>query len=136
MNCLCCYFSSVQLFINHISYQGMSHRKQSSIKSKWDDSSTPISEEEQSKILEDLRVQALIQSKNTRYIFNIIFLALFVLMLILLGNSIVYPWQMEHQKHFENISNIVSFIGLYSVTGLGFIASSLIASVSNWFIII
>ena len=74
---------------------------------------TPIDEDEQSKIADEIKQQAAAQSQTLRTIFHYIFLVVVLILFICLLYSIFSPWEMQHQQVFQGIVPIYGFFAYY-----------------------
>lgn len=90
---------------------------------------SPIDEDEQSKIAEEIKKQADSQSVTTRSIFRYLFVAIAVIHAVCFLYSIFFPYTMEHQKHFVDLVPIYGFISSYCGSIYCYIISSLIVQV-------
>mmetsp|Transcript_45665 Transcript_45665/g.79845 ORF Transcript_45665/g.79845 Transcript_45665/m.79845 type:complete len:186 (-) Transcript_45665:88-645(-) len=87
---------------------------------------SPIDEDEQSKIAEEIKKQADSQSVTTRSIFRYLFVAIAVIHAVCFLYSIFFPYTMEHQKHFVDLVPIYGFVSSYCGSIYCYIISSLI----------
>jgi len=90
---------------------------------------SPIDEDEQTKIAEEIKKQADSQSATTRSIFRYLFVAIAVIHAVCFLYSIFYPYKMEHQKHFRDLVPIYGFTSSYCGSIYCYIISSLIVQV-------
>ncbi len=61
----------------------------------------PLDEAEQTKVLEDLKQLAANQTDKQRRLFYIVFLGIAFVFLVCLAYSVWWPWEMNHQSHFQ-----------------------------------
>lgn len=90
---------------------------------------SPIDEDEQSKITEEIKKQADAQSTTTRSIFRYLFAAVAVIQLVCLLYTVFFPYEMEHQKHFKDLVPLYAFISSYSGSIYCYLISSFIVQV-------
>ena len=76
----------------------------------------PIDDDEQVKIITELREKAANHATSTRFWFCNIFRVIAVLLHITLLYSFWFPWSLEHQKHFEGIVPHRLFQAFYVVS--------------------
>lgn len=90
---------------------------------------SPIDEDEQSKIAEELKQQAANQALSTRSIFRYIFLVVALILFVCLLYSVLSPWEMDHQRHFKDILPIYGFFSYYAGSMYCYVISSMIVQV-------
>lgn len=61
----------------------------------------PLDEAEQTKILDELKTQATNQTIQFRKIFRYVFIIIAFILFVCLCRSLLTPWEMNHQSHFE-----------------------------------
>lgn len=76
----------------------------------------PIDEDEQTRIAEELKQQAASQSATTRTMFYYLYLVAALILFICLLYSIFSPWEMDHQKVFQDIVPVYGFVSYYSAS--------------------
>lgn len=91
---------------------------------------TPLDEDEQNKITEELRMQAIAQSTSIRSIFHYIFLVVVMILFICLLYSIFSPWEMDHQAVFKDLLPIYGFFSYYCGSMFCFAVAAMIVKVS------
>lgn len=90
---------------------------------------TPIDEDEQSKIAEELKQEAVKQALSTRSVFRYIFLVVALILFVCLLYSVFSPWEMDHQKLFQDILPIYGFFSYYCGSIYCYIIASMIVQV-------
>ncbi len=95
---------------------------------------SPIDEDEQAKIAEEIKKQADSQSVSTRSIFRYLFVAIVVIHIVCLVYTVFSPYEMQHQKHFKDLIPLYGFFSSYCGSIYCYTISSLIVQVCNiWF---
>lgn len=93
-----------------------------------------LSNEEQQKVIEQLRVEAVSQSGFFRNIFFLIFLSVALAFLICFGYSLTQPWSLSHQQHFRDKVPHNAFLLYYALSSYCFIVAGLLVKVATKFI--
>ena len=95
------------------------------------DSIAPLlDEDEQNTITKELKDQANMQATNTRSRFFYLFLGLAGILLVCAVVTIVSPFEMEHQKHFQGIISAEAFFIFYVASGYCLGVAAFIVKVS------
>lgn len=94
----------------------------------------PIDEDEQSKIADGLKQQAAAQAITTRSVFYYIFLVVSLILFICLLYSIFSPWEMDHQKVFENYIPSYGFFSFYTGSIFCYLVCAMVVKVSSIYI--
>jgi hypothetical protein len=96
-----------------------------------DDETTPIlSEEEQVKIIEDMKLEAIQQTETFRKIFSAIFVIVAIIFIICTALAFNEPYKLHHQKHFADLVPNEFFLAYYVGSSFCFIVAALVARVS------
>jgi hypothetical protein len=106
----------------------MSRRSASSPASSGE-ATAPIDEDEQDKIADELKLQALAQSTSFRNIFHYIFLVVVLILFICLLYSIFSPWEIDHQQVFKDLLPIYGFFSYYCASMFCFLVAAMIVKV-------
>jgi hypothetical protein len=92
----------------------------------------PIDEDEQSKIADDLKAQALKQTATTKSVFYYIYVTVAMIFLFCISYTVFYPYQLEHQRVFEGIVPLYGFLAFYAGSIFCYIVSSMIIKVKPY----
>lgn len=98
---------------------------------KSNDSSVVMSEEEQNKIIDDLKLEAQNQTKTIRYAFHIVFLVVALILFVCFFYTMYSPWEFEHQKHFKGLFKLEIFQVFYLCSGYCFFISAYLVQVER-----
>jgi hypothetical protein len=90
----------------------------------------PMDEQEQVRVINELKAQATTQTQQSRYQFSMLFMLFAGVFCISAVYSTFYPWQMEHQKHFQTILPHWIFVAHYMVSAFCFYVSALVVKVT------
>lgn len=93
--------------------------------------SSILSEEEQSKVLEDLRYEASMQNQFTRKAFAFLFYLVAIILTTTVIYSALFPWELQHQKPFEHIISNKIFELFYCGSIYCVLVASLIVDLSH-----
>jgi hypothetical protein len=96
-------------------------------------SDTPeiISSEEQQKLIDDLKQQASSQTKTFRFYFYLLFLFIAGLFLVGFVCMTYYPWQLDHQRHFQSLIPVWAFQIYYLFSAYCFYVAAQLVNVRN-----
>jgi hypothetical protein len=99
-----------------------------------DSERTPIlTDEEQRKMIDDMKEQAIQQTEGFRKMFSGIFIV-FALIFVVCGVvTLNEPYKFDHQKHFADMVPVEFFLIYYLGSTFCFIVAALVARVRNFF---
>lgn len=91
----------------------------------------PISEEEQTQITQELKIEAEQQTMRTRTTFFYLLVGISIIYIVCVGYTIVLPYEMQHQRHFTDVLPIAVFLGYYAVCIYCYAAAAMIVRQST-----
>lgn len=90
-----------------------------------------LSNEEQQKVIDELKGEAATQSNIFRQIFSILFLVIAGLFCFCFGYSFNQPWALHHQIAFKDLVTHETFLAYYCLSAYCFVIASLLVRVSS-----
>jgi hypothetical protein len=91
----------------------------------------PIDEQEQADIINELKSQALAQTQSFRNLFSIVFYGIAGIFCVCAVYTVYFPWEMQHQKHFQSLIPDWAFLGHYIGSVFCFVAAAMVVKVRN-----
>ena len=96
-----------------------------------DGSNEVLTEEEQKKIIEDMKQEASQQADYFRKLFSLLFIIIALIFMIVAFLSFIRPFTLEHQRHFAELVPLEFFLIYYIGSAFCFIVAALVARVST-----
>lgn len=93
-----------------------------------------LSNEEQQKIIDELKGEASKQASHFRGIFSFIFLSIAAIFGVCFGYCMYQPWGLLHQKHFIDKIPHNAFLLYYALSSYCFVVAGLLVKVPKKFI--
>lgn len=88
-----------------------------------------LSNEEQQKIIDELKLQAESQTGSARTIFHILFLGIAAMFVFCLVLTTYLPWSIQHQFHFKDLVPHWAFQAYYLFSAYCFLVAALLVKV-------
>eukprot|EP01040_Poterioochromonas_malhamensis_P007532 gene7532-8130_t len=92
-----------------------------------DGSNEVLTEEEQKKIIEDMKQEASQQADYFRKLFSLLFIIIALIFMIVAFLSFIRPFTLEHQRHFAELVPLEFFLIYYIGSAFCFIVAALVA---------
>ncbi len=89
----------------------------------------PLDEQEQSQIIDELKAQALSQTQSFRNLFSFVFYLIAGIFCVCSIYTVYFPWEMQHQKHFQELVPHWAFLGHYVGSVFCFVAAAMVVKV-------
>lgn len=96
-----------------------------------DGNSEMLTEEEQKKIIEDMKQEASQQADYFRKLFSLLFIIIALIFIIIAFLSFIRPFTLEHQRHFAELVPLEFFLIYYIGSAFCFTVAALVARVST-----
>lgn len=90
-----------------------------------------LSEEDQQKVISELKEEASSQADYFRKVFFAIFITVSAVFLICLGYSFYWPWGLMHQQHFKDKVSHNAFLLYYALSAYCFLVAGLLVKVGS-----
>lgn len=100
--------------------------------SLFSETSEPLDETEQARIVEEIQSEATAQSNSTRSLFAVVFLVIATIFVVCALHSIYDPWRMEHQRHFKEVLPHWVFLAYYLSSAFCFLIAASVVLVSHY----
>ncbi len=89
----------------------------------------PLDEQEQTQIIDELKSQAVAQTQSFRNLFSAVFYLIAAIFCACSIYTVYFPWEMQHQKHFQTLVPHWAFLGHYMGSVFCFVAAAMVVKV-------